>query len=75
MYETQTCEHHGKSGDLHQPMYTNEGITWWRTHIRIVLVGQPKHESILEKKGFEIENTRFGQRNQEANKHHITIIG
>jgi hypothetical protein len=23
----------------------------------------------------EIENTRFGQRNKEANKHHMTIIG
>ena len=47
MCETQTCKH--SRVVIYINPCTNEGII--RSHIRMVLVGQPKHETILEEEG------------------------
>lgn len=46
MCETQTC----KNSRVDLNPCTNEGIIGSKTHIKMVLVGQPKHKTILENK-------------------------
>ena len=48
MCETQTCKH--LKVVIYISLCTNEGITRSRAHVGMVSVGQPKHETILEKK-------------------------
>jgi len=72
VYETQTCKH------LRVVIYinpcTNGGTTQLRTQNKMVTIGQPKNETILEEKGdnhiIGIENTRLGKRKRAPHNHH-----
>lgn len=42
VWETQTCKH--IKVVIYINLCTNEGMHWSRTHMKMILMGQPKHE-------------------------------